>query len=416
MDPSPRLLPWLALAPLLAACSGDPPAVPARPDVSPVIGRWEGDAFQPGFQRWQILAAELLPGSEPSAGADPGTGTLPGRDIYLAPVYVSLPATTGTGNHIIPACFTGDGEGLRVQGFSETNAMDMDGVLAPLPGDRLALTVGNRLRLTLESRPLPDDGGYQQRRFDIHFNEQLAAATARGLKPDCPLRPRPVTLRQPRDLTLVATESNRRVMLPDADLDPLTPLSPRGASAPSRQSLPLGDPAGIVAGCAGIVRMTRLVSHADPARSRGEEFLLVGGITGKTAEGELCDRVEMIRRIEPRGLLELYGLPVPDRPPALKLLGWVNADTFTAQVDEAEFELSGVTGPRIRVSLLKGPEEPGTEVALEPELEPPPPPAPARAATPAAPRPSRKIERWVDENGVVHYSNVGRPPDQRRRD
>jgi hypothetical protein len=413
MDQSLRLFHWLVLPVLLAACSGEP-APPPRPDAGPVTGHWEGDAFRPGFQRWRILAAELLPGRNRSAEADPGTGTLPGRDVYLAPVYVGLPATNGAGNRIIPACFTSDGDMLRVQGFAETDAID--GVLAPLPGDRLALTVGNRLRLTLESRPLPDDGGYQQRRFDIQFNERLAAVTTRGQEPPCPLAPRPVTLRQPRELTLVATESNRRVMLPDADLDPLTPLNPRGASAPSRQSLPLGDPAGIVAGCAGIVRMTRLVSHADLARSRGEEFLLVGGITGKTAEGELCDRVELIRRIEPRGLLELYGLPVPDRPPALKLLGWVNADTFTAQVDEAEFELSGVTGPRIRVSLLKGPEEPGTEVALEAALEPPPPPAPARASSPAAPRPSRKIERWVDENGVVHYSNMGRPPDQRRRD
>jgi hypothetical protein len=126
----------------------------------------------------------------------------------------------------------------------------------------------------------------------------------------------------------------------------------------------------------------------------------------------------MLRRIEGAQLLQLFDIPVgqpggwADQPVPVRLERWVRDGTFRAFAAGSEFELTVLSEPKILVTLIRRASPPPNPVLPTPEpvRQASELPAPARIPSPRAvsePPPSSTggIHRWVDAQGVVHYSD-----------
>lgn len=211
----------------------------------------------------------------------------------------------------------------------------------------------------IEPLPPSEDGGYHERRYAAHFNDRLAEELARGARPSCAVKPVELPAPRHRDLVLYSPETGKEIVLRHADLDPETPMTTLSGSHDQRRPLAPEDPAGLVAGCQGVVEIDRLMTRPTSGYPPKTEHLFVRGIVGTTPDGEMCDRFTILRRIQPQALLDLYSMQLPERtpgrltPPGMRLTEWVGQGGLRVKVEPAEFELSGIDQPRIRVTLVK---------------------------------------------------------------
>jgi len=418
-----RLFGIALVSALLGACgveSGEAPAaLPSSTQLLPGVA--QGRFLYPEFQRWRVVRVRAVPNVKVPIDLGGIPRILLGRPVYFGPGYMTIPFVNGPGDVLMPACFTAAEQEVSVamvDGRAGSKAEPLR--LASGPKSSLSFVMDSMFELFIEPLPQLDDGGYLKRRYAAHFNNRLEEEVARGAKPSCTLRPVKLPALAHRTLILYSSETRKEVALPSADLDPETPMTTSSASYDQRRQLDPKDPGSLVSGCQGVVELDRLVSQSTREYPSKTEHLIVRGVVGTTSDGELCDRFTMIRRVDPQALLDLYSLHLPERIPGLpttlgmNLTEWVGQGAFRATVGPAEFELSQIDEPRIRVTLVKAPPEvapapaavPTRLSSREPRLQD------AEAVQPPT-KTEPRIRKWTDESGVVSYGDASAAPPAR---
>ncbi len=400
----------------LASCGGKPAgdsAVAASENVpgTRLTGAIRGDHFYPEFQRWRIVKVVPIEGARVPIDAGGIPAILRGQYVHLSAGYMTVPALNEPGDLLTVACFRQSEQGLEVQPVAAKSGMGQEPLmLRKSDGDRLLLELYGIFELTLERGEPSQDSGYQQRALDRHFNQRYVAELQGGATASCTLEKASLPPLKHGDLELYAPASGRRIVLRGADLDPETPSRSSGASHEWRRKLDPAEPGNRIAGCAGEVLMTRLMSVESEEDPFATEYRIIGSLFGQSADGEMCGSIRFLRRIDPTAVLELFGVAAPQgaqmsrQRPGIQLLSWVSDGVFRARIGQSEFELTVLDRPQILVNMVSaGLEESAID---EPRVVTP---APVRQPTERAvePEPATKdeIHRWVDENGVVHYSD-----------
>ena len=404
------------LVAIFASCSGattgDPSAAgSANVPGTLLTGTIRGDHFYPEFQRWRIVRVVPVAGAKVPIDAGGIPTILRGQYVHLSAGYLSFPALNEPGDQLIVACFRQSEQGLQVQPVTGRSGMSNQPLMMrKTDGDRLLLDFSGLFELTLERGEPAQDGGQRQRALDLHFNKRHVAELQGGAPASCMLEKVALPPLRHGDLELHAPATGRRIVLNGANLDPETPLNSSGQSQEWRRKLDPTDPANQIAGCAGEVFVIRLMTGGSEADRYETEYRIIGSLFGQSAEEGICGRVRFLRRIDPSSILQLFGVAPPQgagmtsQRPEIRLLSWVGDGVFRARIGRSEFELTVLDQPQILVSMMSaGLEESAIE---EPRVFTPAvvPRSVERALEPES-APEDEIHRWVDENGVVHYSD-----------
>lgn len=406
------------LAAIFASCSSEPAddstvtaTASARVPGTLLTGAARGDHFYPEFQRWRIVRVVPLDGAKVPIDAGGIPAILRGQYIHLGTGYLTLPALNEPGDQLTVACFRQSEQGLEAHPVTARSGMSTQPlVLRKTDGDRLLLDWSGLFELTLERGEPAPDGGLRQRALDRHFNKRHVAELQGGASALCTFEQVALPPLKHGDLELRAPATGRSLVLGGADLDPETPLNSSGQSQEWRRKLDPADPANQIAGCAGEVFVTRLMTSESEVDSFATEYRIIGSLFGQSAEEGICGRVRFLRRIDPSSVLELFGIAPPQgagmsgQQPGIQLLNWVSDGIFRARIGRSEFELTVLDQPQILVNMVSAGLE---ESALdEPRVfVPAAAPGPAVRAVQPESAPEDEIHRWVDENGVVHYSD-----------
>ncbi|MFO1464973.1 MAG: hypothetical protein U1F35_00785 [Steroidobacteraceae bacterium] len=410
-----------ALTLLLAGCghgTGSAPGTTPAATFTDIV-REQGGYVYPAFQRWRIVASRVVPPASVPADLGGIPAILRGRFVYFDEGYLTFPSLNSDGDAIVPACFV-----LKQQQLSATpvSARDAAGALAldfqlVAPG-RMTTIAAGMFELTLQREPPAQDEGYQRRLFISHFNQHPEVRSADRGGVACKIHPLPAAPLAAGDFRYVAFPSGREFIERGGEMDPLTPIRMSGGSAEWRSQIDPPQAVNRVAGCAGSERVIRLLSGDSPDSTRETVHALITTIGGVMADGEACERIVRLRRIDPAAIFDLFDIPGSPAPMAgrpgldVHLDEWLSENAFRAQIGRLHFEFSDLDAARIRVTLIDNialpPSHPvPTEIVPAPAVIPPhagdlptsTPPVDGARSGPG------KIHRWVDANGVVNYSD-----------
>ena len=376
-----------------------------------LTGAIRGDHFYPEFQRWRIVRVVPMEGAKLPIDAGGIPAILRGRYVHLSAGYMTVPALNELGDMLTVACFRQSEQGLEVQPVTARSGMSKEPfMLRKSDGDQLLLELYGAFELTLERGEPPQDSGYQQRALDRHFNQSSVAELQGGATASCNLEKAAVPPLKHGNLELQAPASGRRIVLRGADLDPETPSRSSGASQEWRRKLDPADPGNRIAGCVGEVFVTRLMTVESEEDSFATEYRIIGSQFGQSADGGICGSVRFLRRIDPTAVLELFDVAPPQNAqmslqrPGIQLLSWVSDGVFRAKIGQSEFELTVLDRPQILVNMVRAVRE-ESKIDEPRVVTPAPMRRPAERAVEPEPATKDEIHRWVDENGVVHYSD-----------
>lgn len=410
---------------MLGSCGGTKAAEPAFP----VAGETRGGFLYPEFQRWRIVRVVPLPDAKIPVDASGVRTILMGRSIYLGAGYFTLPFLNADGEVMMSACFRPTEAGLQAHPLTgKQTEYDQPMMFRALDKGQLSTVLYQMFEATLVREDLLPGEEPGQDSFDRTFNRRLEREAHLVADAPCELKPATVAKLKNGPLELVAPGTARHIVVPDADLDVRTPGIGYSGSQEWRRKLDPALPANNVAGCAGEVFITRLTSGDADGTSSRTEYRLSGGLFGTDSRGTLCARQRFLRRIDPKRLLELLALPpavhpglnIPRETP-LQLSRWIQDGVFRAMLGDAEIEITVFDEPKIHATLISAPTPKVEPAAVAPAPVMPPlrqeqlrQPArtPTYDARPDAQydeqpvsEPDDEIHRWVDENGVVHYSD-----------
>ena len=414
-------------AAVLAGCSGGKGA-----GGTVVRGHTSSGYFYPEFQRFRITAVRVLPDTHVPDDLVKLPQTLRDRSIYLSGGYIALPAAKTGADLLVPACFKASEGKLQVlpalSGEQVFSSFTLHTDETPATA-----TLSRMFELTLQPAQPPADEGYQKRLFDELLNAHVLHDVRPGVGPECELGIVSTPALVNHDLALEATDLGRRHIDKGGDLDVHSAMaSVVGLSKDWRRKLDPGNARNTLSGCIGREASTRIVSLRSADNAAHVERRLLDSLTGTNAAGEACERVRYERRLDPARLLLLYDVVIDEELANsgeklnLELLRWVREGVFALDVNGYELELTTFEDPHLQVTLLRRPQLSIAAAARTPavQLRPAPASAPrgdARQETvitrpPAAVSPSsndedpdrpteKKMYRWVERDGSVHYSD-----------
>lgn len=388
------------------------------PEAFPVAGVRSGDFLYPDFQRWRIVHVAPLPDAKIPRDAGGIPTILLGRSIYIGRGYMTVPFLNADGEVMSPACFRPTDAGLEAQ-LVTGNATEYGQamMLRALDQGRLSVVLFQVFEATLareDVRPGEEPG---RDSLDRSFNERLKQEQDLAAAAPCELAAVELPALENGPLELLAPGTGRRFVVRDADLDLRTPRDGYTMSQEWRRRLDPSLPENYVSGCRGEVQITRLMWGEVGRLPSRYEYRLFSSLYGEDDERRLCARLRFLRRIDTEYLMHVLMLPpieyrgaVLARQTPFMLLRWVEDGLFRARLGPHEIEVTVYDEPRLDVRLIGAP-LPGARPAVAGQAQVPAydPELDTKYEQDPGPGPDEEIHRWVDENGVVHYSDQPGP-------
>lgn len=384
----------------------------------PIAGQQRRSHFYPRYQRWRIVQVKPHAGARLPIDLGGVPALLRGREVDLSAGYLTIPSPSVDGSQLSPVCYRWKGENLEAQFLDHREGAPKRRLtFRPAGEGRVVLELDGLFDLTLEPRPPRRDGGHERRQNDAFFNRRLTDFTPAEPRPGCELAEVRLPQLQHGPLELISPETGRRLVIRNGTLDLETPLALGSLSVEWRRALDPADSANAVGDCIGQLEVTRL-STGDAWEKRFQtEYVLFRKLFGEDSDGEMCGRMRLLRRISPGRILQLFDIQAfqhggwdnPNIP--MSLDEWLDARTFRSTIAGSVFQITILDEPRLLVNLIKRVDPPRSPKYQRPSRTAPAhfpadgPPDPRTPDVGVPPSMTPTIHRWVDEQGVVHYSD-----------